>query len=321
MIKMGTEYVEKFGYRKYEGKYESRWKRIWSLSRFELIQTWHKSTVGKVLLIIIIVLNFFMITGNSMALSFILTTLEDPDEFIHAGLSGMIATYYGLESSVRSQYDIAGMSFPIGILIVGLFAIAGSGLFADDRQGKLFEIYLSKMRISEYVTGKIITILLYISLFSTLPLLILGAFSVQSLGLDHLEFLDYYFEIILYCTISSIVFGLGILIFSSLVEKRSYASLGFYLLYLFGSIFGEVIFFMDPSNEFLLLISPSTFFALLGFVFLQENELFTATGEQLILNDGSGLENFHVIGFAMVLILLMASFLYFKLRRLNTEEM
>ncbi|MHA2272731.1 MAG: hypothetical protein ACXACI_12775, partial [Candidatus Hodarchaeales archaeon] len=64
-----NEYVQKFTYRQYEGPVESRWRRIWSLTWFELVSTWHKSTVGKILLIIILALNLLVITIIALAIS------------------------------------------------------------------------------------------------------------------------------------------------------------------------------------------------------------------------------------------------------------
>ena len=54
---MSIDYVTKFGYRKYEGRKESRLRRIWSLAIFEMTSTWRKSTLGKILLVLLVVIN------------------------------------------------------------------------------------------------------------------------------------------------------------------------------------------------------------------------------------------------------------------------
>ena len=42
---MSSDYVEKFGYRKYKGTSEPRWKKVIQLMRFELFSTWRSSTM------------------------------------------------------------------------------------------------------------------------------------------------------------------------------------------------------------------------------------------------------------------------------------
>ncbi|MFX0114438.1 MAG: hypothetical protein ACFFB3_07810 [Candidatus Hodarchaeota archaeon] len=341
---MTNEYVEKFGYRKYEGKTEPRWKRVWSLAWFELTSTWHKSTVGKVLLIIILAINLLVITVAALGISSFIRSLDEPEraEAIASVLNGMVGTYLsagvgGDGRIVPSNSEEMSFSFNLGFLIIGLFAIAGSGSFADDRQGRLMEIYLSRVRRWEYATGKVGAILLYINIFATFPLLIMGFLYVQALDLDHLEYLDYYAGIVLYGFLASLLLGLAILVLSSVVEKRMYASLGFYLLFILGSIFGAIVAQLDTSNEFLLLVSPSNFLELLAYVCLGDFDLFLQSWDQngepgenngfissytpLSLDNGTGLEYYHILGATFALVIIMFLFLVFRLYRLTTEAL
>ncbi|MHA2272919.1 MAG: ABC transporter permease subunit [Candidatus Hodarchaeales archaeon] len=337
---MTNEYVEKFSYRTYDGTREPRWKRIWSLAWFELVSTWHKSTVGKVLLIIILALNLLVITITAAIFSADISGMSDAErsEEIAAILHGMAATY--LEPAEFGDHNVvtssqSSFSFEIGFLIIGLFAIAGSGFFADDRQGKVMEIYLSRMQRVEYVAGKVGAILLYVNIFLTVPILIMGGLYIQAFGADHFDYLYFYAGVILYGILASLLIGLAILLLSSVVEKRMYASLGFYLLFILGTMFGQLIAEQDPSNEFLLLVSPANFLELLGYVCLGDFELFITewvghgVGEEediyryspFSLNDGKGLEWVHILGATFALIIIMFLFLVFQLRRLTTESL
>lgn len=337
---MTDEYVEKFSYRAYDGNREPRWKRIWSLAWFELVSTWHKSTVGKVLLVIILVLNLLVITITAAFFSVDISGMSDAEraEEIAAILHGMAATY--LQPAEFGDHNVvptsqSAFSFELGFLIIGLFAIAGSGFFADDRQGRLMEVYLSRLRPVEYVAGKVGAILLYVNIFLTIPLLIMGGLYIQAFGADHFDYLYFYVGVILYGLLTSLLIGLAILLLSSVVEKRMYASLGFYLLFILGTMFGQLIAEQDPSNEFLLLVSPANFLELLGYVCLGDFKLFITewvaegVGEEediysyvpFSLNDGKGLEYFHVLGLAFALIIIMFLFLLFQLRRLTTESL
>ncbi|MHA2498884.1 MAG: ABC transporter permease subunit [Candidatus Hodarchaeales archaeon] len=339
-----NEYVQKFTYRQYEGPVESRWKRIWSLTWFELVSTWHKSTVGKILLIIILALNLLVITIIALAISVQISNLPTSrqKEAIETVLHAMVANYLssGIAGDTSRIYpsdaNLISFRFPLGFLIIGLFAIAGSGFFADDRQGKIMEIYLSRVQRWEYAAGKVGAILLYINIFATIPLLIMAFLYIQALKVDHLDYLYFYVGILLYGILASLLIGLAILALSAVVEKRMYASLGFYLLFIIGSIFGSIITELDPSNEFLLLASPSTFLELLAYVCLGDLSLFLQgeytgwdpeTGDAiyrytpLTLNNGIDLEWFHIMGLYFGLVIVLFLFLVFRLRRLTTEAL
>ncbi|MFW9916642.1 MAG: hypothetical protein ACFFGZ_13625 [Candidatus Thorarchaeota archaeon] len=339
---MTNEYVEKFSYRAYTGEVEPRWKRVWSLAWFELVSTWRKSTVGKILLVIILAFNLLIITFGALELRFQLADLEGAEktEAIAAVFHGLVGGYLsaGIGGDNRispSNSQAVSFQMNLGFLVIGLFAIAGSGAFADDRQGKLMEVYLSRVQRWEYALGKVGAIIIYINIFATIPLLIMGGLYVQAVGLDHLDYLYFYFGILLYGILASLLLGLTILVLSSLVEKRMYASLAFYLLFILGSLFGTIVTQLEPSNEFLQLVSPSTFLELLAYICLGDFELWFQSVEEfdpqtdevtfsykpLFLNDRKGLEYFHVLGITFVLIILMFSFLVIRLRMLTTEAL
>ena len=342
---MTTEYVQRFGYRKYTGPLESRSTRITSLAWFELTSTWRKSTLGKVILVIIVAIDFLSILIVGVGSSALLSLLP-PDQrsaAIHASLYRLVADYIPIISSgvIPAEGSSAGFSFSInlGFLVVILLAIAGSGLFADDKQGRTLEIYLSKLQRSEYIFGKILAIILYINVFVTLPLLILGAIYVQAFGLNQFDYLWYYVGILAFGLIVSVLFGLALSIFSSLVEKRSYASLGFILLFFLGSIFQYILVTLNPDNPFYLLLPFSSFFVVLAYTVLGMYNLEIITGTTITtgptgstptvtnsmvllnLNNGVGLEWYHVYLMVLVLVIIMFLFLVYKIRKLTTEDL
>jgi hypothetical protein len=178
-------------------------------------------------------------------------------------------------------------------------------------------------------------IILYVNIFLTGPLLIMGGLYIQAFGANHFDYMYFYAGVILYGLLASLLIGLAILLLSSVVEKRMYASLGFYLLFILGTMFGQLIAQQNPSNEFLLLVSPANFLELLGYVCLGDFELFITEwvghgpGEEediynyvpFSLNDGKGLEWVHILGATFALIIIMFLFLVFQLRRLTTEAL
>ena len=92
---MSTEFVERFSYRKYTGSYQSRWRRIWSLARFEIGSTWHKSTLGKIILILLIIINVII-----ALISFQISGLIPSDPSIDRqaeisnSLAGIVGSYF-----------------------------------------------------------------------------------------------------------------------------------------------------------------------------------------------------------------------------------
>lgn len=330
-----TEYLEKFGYREYQGKIGDRKSRIWAIIKFEVTSTWHRSTFGKVILIVLMVLNFIQIT---IAATFGSLSVEgseaQKDEAARDTLNSFIANYLNFGDSYIKAGTL-GQSFefrfpPITILTIALFAISGSGFFSDDRAGKVVEIYLSRLQKKEYIIGKIGAILIYINLFLMLPLLVTGALFVQSSDrISHFEAWDFYLGIIIYSLLASLIIGLAILSLSIMAEKRQYASLGFFLIYMIGSIFAIILIEQDPDNEFFLLLSPSYLFVLLAFICLQDFKLgieestrgFGGQTIPFLLDDGQGLEYFHVLGTVFVVIGLLIAFLSIKIKRMTTEEL
>jgi len=125
---MTNEYVEKFGYRKYEGKVEPRWKRIWSLVWFELISTWHKSTMGKILLIIVIVVNLMVITFGSLFISAIIEDFSEAErsEAISTLLHSMVGSYLSMgqgpggivSGNLDISFEIPSVSLSLGLLVL-----------------------------------------------------------------------------------------------------------------------------------------------------------------------------------------------------------
>ncbi|MHA2362835.1 MAG: hypothetical protein ACXAC7_02675 [Candidatus Hodarchaeales archaeon] len=296
---MNTDYVERFGYRPYSGKIESRWKRIWNLAWFEIVSTWHKSTIGKIFLIFLIVINFLMSLG---AVS----------EAERQGIE--LIEFLGL--FVGSYFRINGIN-GIGIFIIPVIAIAGSGYFADDKQGNLIEVYMARLTREEYALGKILGMFLYTNILTTIPLFSFCVLYIHGFGGDHISLLGFYLSVITFGSLFSLILTLFFLLLSSLVDKRAYAGLSGFLIYIMGSLIN----FGTDENEFLVLLRPSDFLSLLGHSIVGYNEVSLYADDPLIiLNDGIGLESIHVFGLVIVLISVLLFSLLFKIHRITTEE-
>lgn len=318
-----TEYVQKFSYRKYKGNFEPRWKRIWNIALFEAKSSWNRSTVGKVLLVILITLNAFVgiiliLSGGSLF----------PDQSQKLQIFSYVADYFsfiGGDGSIAPKELLNvtdGSIGGLGILVIGLIGIAGSGFFADDKAGNLVEVYLSRVTREEYTLGKIFGMIMYSNIFITLPMLGISVLYAQGFGIDHISFFSNYLLILADGIIMSTLLSLAILILSTLVDKRSYASLIFLLSFILGSIFGVIssISSTGEINEFLLLVAPSNFIVLLSYSILGVYDL-TVFNQDLLLNNGSGLEYWHVLLSAFAIVLLLSAFLIYKIHKLTSEDL
>ena len=163
-----TDYLQRFGYRSYEGKIGARWKRILNLTFFEIKSIWRKSTFAKIIMLIIFVINFMVLLQVARSTSLAVETVLG-DTFFRDGLHSTIANYLGIANTlVISNPD--GFASPsdigasMGIFLMIIFGLAGSGLFADDKSGKVIEIYLSRLQKREYFIGKFGAIFFYINL-------------------------------------------------------------------------------------------------------------------------------------------------------------
>jgi len=328
------EFVKKFSYRDYEGSRTSRIRRIFSLASFEMRNTWNKSTVGKIILGLVVFLNVFVAILAVPSQSGTLAQLQDSEkrEYVLQTIFKTAVDYLSISSAspiLPSDKVIISFSFNIGILIIALLAIAGSGFFADDRQGKVIEIYLSRMRREDYAIGKILGMFLYCNLFITVPYMIISIWQVQGLGQNHFEYLLIYLGLMISGGIISFIFTIYTLILSSLVEKRSYASLSFFIGYVLFDSLSQNFFASDQSNQLLLLVVPSYVIALLIYSIggnwnlgIRESGIFgTGPITPLVLNDNIGLEWWHVITVVLVVFIVGLLFLLFKIHRMTTNEL
>jgi hypothetical protein len=322
------EYLERFGYRAYDGDRVAQWRKIISLIWFEVTSTWHRSTLGKVILIIVLVVNAITVILSSFSYHPGFT-----DEEKIKMLTSQVASYFSFFTNTISPFpDEIFFSIGVngmGLLLLVLFGIAGSGMFADDKHGNVVEIYMTKLKKSYYVIGKIGAIMLYSNLFICIPILALVGLQAQAMELNHFSIMYLYLGIIVFSLLLSLIIGLAILTMSILVEKRNYASLGFFLIYIIASIFGQGVAATNRENHFLLLISPDTFLILLAYILVGNFTLgvmnFSTTGPPVInplnLHNGEGLEYYHVLLVALGYIVTLSSILAYKIKKLTTEEL
>ncbi len=323
------EFVKKFSYRTYQGKRTGRLSRIFSLASFEMINTWRKSTIGKILLGLALFLNVFVAVIVVSLIS--MANFTNKTEFVHNMVFRYVTDYLSVfTSSIVPSNDLGSLISLnlgiMGILIIGLLAIAGSGFFADDKQGKVIELYLSRMRREDYAIGKILGMFFYCNLFITIPMLILSIWLVQGLGQNQVDYIGIYSGIVIAGAIISFIFTIFTLILSSLLDKRAYASLSFFIGNFLYDLLSRSFYASDPSNQFLLLVVPTYVISLLIFVMGGQFSVYVSNPnsgslEPLLLNNGVGLEWWHVLLVVFLVILIGMSFLLFKIHRMTTNEL
>ena len=328
------EFVRKFSYRDYQGGRTSRLSRIFSLATFEMINTWKKSTIGKIVLGVVVFLTVFgaMVAVPSQSALMNQLNPSDKREFVLQTIFKQCVDYLSISSEtpiLPSDNVLVSFSFNIGFLVIALLSIAGSGFFADDKQGKVIEIYLSRMRRGDYTIGKLVGMFLYCNLFITLPFMIISIWYVQGLGQNQLDFLMIYVALGIAGAMISAIFTIFTLLLSSLVEKRAYASLSFFIGFILFDSLSQNLYRSDQSNQLLLLVVPSYVIALLIYTLggdmnlgLREGGVFSnAPITPLNLNDGIGLEWWHVLAVVIVVFLVGFFLLLFKIHRLTTNEL
>lgn len=323
------EFVKKFSYRDYQGDRTNRVSRVFSLAFFEMINTWRKSTIGKILLAFIVFINIFVVVllgvpslgnvTNSLAVQTVLNSA------VH---------YVSMTPEIPilpSTSQAATFSPGIGILIIALLSIAGSGFFADDKQGKVIEIYLSRMRRIDYAIGKFLGMFLYCNVFVTLPILIVSIWYIQGFGLNQLDFIGLYVSLVVSGAMISSLFTIVILLLSSLVDKRAYASLTFFIGYFLFDSLARVLYISNSSDNMYLLIVPSYLLVLLIYVIagnmnlgirpIGEGRISTGQISALSLNNGIGLQWWHVLVVVFVVLAIGLILLLYKIHKMTTNEL
>ena len=115
-----TDYLQKFSYRSFEGELESRWKRVLHLILFEVAQTWRKSKFAKLLITMILTINFFTIVMISTSIA----GFGISDELIRDFLNGFISNYLSFGDNYifsTTERISLGISMNLGVLLIAVF--------------------------------------------------------------------------------------------------------------------------------------------------------------------------------------------------------
>ncbi len=318
-----TARVEKFQYRAYRFKeFAPRWKRILSTSWVNFLYQWKRSTGVKIVIVIVVILELIIVWSVVNLLSALsLSGIETPHmRFFIVNFSLPINTFLGGiqvvdPSNTPNPRLFLNFSLPLGIFSILAIILIGAGLFSDDNQYRVIELYLTKMDRTDYIISKYLALLIPSVLVFALPPLITTMFAMTSYTafslIDAIQLLT-----------AQLIYQLGISIFMTSVillasaysSRRAYAGLFVFFLLFFLSFSTSMALGSQGSLptttisdvEWLVLIDPFLAFQTWGaFLFGYDQVILIPFKSTAILdlNDGNGVEWWHPI---IELILLMA---------------
>lgn len=137
------------------------------------------------------------------------------------------------------------LMFPAELLILVIFALfSGAGLLADDRRTGAIGLYLSKpVTRVQYLLSRISVVAIFIGTFSVLPAFCLLLFEVLIARntLDALKDLRLVPGLLLVWVVYTVLFGLSILVLSSLTERGRTAGVIFIVLWFMSDFAGLIV--------------------------------------------------------------------------------
>ncbi len=313
--------VEKFQYREYRFKeYTPRWKRILSTAWINFLYQWKRSTGTKIVIGIAVFIELWLIW--SIISIFQILNIDDTSIRIFlVNFTLGINTFLGgviipnpVTSGNSSQFT--GFSFPLGFLSLLSVILLGAGLFSDDNQHHVVDLYLTKMDRIDYIISKYLALLIPSLLILALPPFITAVFGISATtSFSLIEVAWILFAQLIYQIGLCIFITSMILLASAYSSRRAYAGLLIFFLLFFLSFSTSMAMQSQgrlPSAtisdvEWLVLIDPFLSLQVWGaFLFGHDKVILTSfkSTSLLQLNDGKGLEWWHPV---IMLVLIMSA--------------
>lgn len=245
--------LAELGYRHYDGPLRPERLRWWVITRTGIRLLWRSRFLRRLVLLAWLPLLYFG------PLFFAIGTLTDPDaaEKLREVMQGMVGEIVGAAIANQApvhpeQYRPLLWTFAFavyfamvqGLLVLLMVAVAGPGLIANDMRTKAFLVYFSKpITCSEYLLGKLATVVFYVFLITLVPALVLYAISIAlspslSVALDTASVLPR----LVGCSLAvALPTSLIVLLFSSWTTHPRFATVGWIATCLFGFAFARVL--------------------------------------------------------------------------------
>lgn len=331
-------YVRKFSFRAFEGIRKGRLYRLWATSWQWWAHQWERSRAVKILLgfliFILVMTNLFLLSFKDFMLNTINPETGEQittNDLLEDNLLALVRSIVTFQTTFSSESPGGGeMMMSIGglsIFILILVALVGSGLIADDVSNQTTEIYYSKLERHEYILGKFGAFFLFGNIVIVLPFVLEFFLLVAGLGeISLIQALPVLIQSILITEIMVLTFASIVLGFSALTSRRLYAGLtAFMFLFVMNMIIPSLA-FSDGEVGFQILFDVLTLLLLTSYIITGTTEvIYYPYGEEagvsrvIDLANGSGIENWMVIGALAAYILLGFAIVVYQVYRRHAK--
>ena len=331
-------YVKKFSFRAFEGIRKGRLYRLWATSWQWWAHQWERSRAVKILLgfliFILVMTNLFLLSFKDFMLNTINPETGEQittNDLLEDNLLALVRSIVTFQTTFSSESPGGGeMMMSIGglsIFILILVALVGSGLIADDVSNQTTEIYYSKLERHEYILGKFGAFFLFGNIVIVLPFVLEFFLLVAGLGeISLIQAFPVLIQSILITEIMVLTFASIVLGFSALTSRRLYAGLtAFMFLFVMNMIIPSLA-FSGGEVGFQILFDVLTLLLLTSFIITGTTEvIYYPHGERsnisyvIDLANGSGIENWMVIGALAAYILLGFAIVVYQVYRRHAK--
>ncbi|OLS20494.1 MAG: hypothetical protein HeimC3_40430 [Candidatus Heimdallarchaeota archaeon LC_3] len=302
--------IKKFGYQNYTGNYYPRKYRIWQLCWFNLRERiWNQKSVI-IPLVILLFLAFIIL----IPITFIVPTLVN-------------SPFLGSNPIQEELIDIFNDFFTLIIyviltnpLIFILFGFIGGRIISEDIEYKSLEQYFTRMRRTDYLIGKFLSI--FISYFFTLFLISFVFYyfmsSAFAFSIFDEKIFSTFIKVTIFIFIISLTLSLFMLALSGATDKKNYAALMFIIILLIlGDIFEVFAILLD--NNFFYIFNPQDVMAAILFDIVPLKSDFSGLGGFISgVPSGRLAVNsfFEAMGAVTLLSFSSMLFVYYKIKRI-----
>ncbi len=291
-----------------------RWKRVLSTAWVNFLYQWKRSLGAKIVIGFIALVEFFIAWSLINILPFIFSneTSDVKNQILLFFLTNFTLSLNSLLGGINAYDPNIGLgdvrisfALPLGIFTTLAVILLGAGLFSDDTQYRVIEVYLTRMDKIDYIISKYLALFIPSLLMFALSPFIITLYAVTSInGLK--------LEVIIQLIIAQIIYQFGLSIFitsltllaSAHSSRRAYAGMLIFFILFFLSFSTQLALSTQGSNpgtnisdvEWLILIDPFLSHQawgayLFGYKYITLSSF--KSNAIIRLNDGKGLEWWH----------------------------
>jgi len=320
-------YVRKFSFRPFSGSRRGRLYRVFTIGWFNLVESVRRSGFTKFLLFMMVISLIIqdvlpIVLVRFLPLGYLESLGITANDIFRGAFTESVLGMVSLTNRIGVNYmpGFSVFSFTsvgTSLMWLLLLSIIGGGLVADDKLFKTTEAYYSRVSHFEYLTGKLLSLVIFSTFVITAPAALQYLLLTMGLNTSFAANADLLFWALGFTTMAAVAVSLLMLSISSLTKRRGIATLVFFIFAIIMSSLPSAFVSFATSDSPLLLVDFMGSIAMLGTMMLGRSNI-TVNGAVVDFYNGTGLEGYMVVAVVGAVFLIGILILFVNLLRRDT---